>query len=254
MRTPLAVERRQLHNAQVPTSVFVVTRSSGEAMTFQVPETRSVLASADLELRDAGEDGSIQFSGTAAVFDKRSEDLGGFTEFVARGAFRRALDAHPDTRALFNHNENYVLGRTKNNTLDMREDPRGLRAYFRAADTSYARDIQTLVKRGDVDQMSFAFTVERDRWEEDSAGEITRTILEVRDLYDVSIVTYPAYRQTDASARSELNAPDEPVEGELAESLAPDETDETGAATARKALALTELREWSTRCLAIDSE
>jgi len=260
MTEPLAVERRHLHNASVPSSVYVVTRSSGEPVTFTVPEKRSLVAAADLEMRGTcpdcagvgcpecgmtgqrdAENGDIQFQGTAAVFDKRSQDLGGFTEFVARGAFRKALDAHQDVRALFNHDPNLVLGRTKNNTLDMREDPRGLRAYFRAADTSYARDIRTLVKRGDIDQMSFAFTVDQDRWEENSDGQITRTILQVRDLYDVSIVTYPAYSQTDASAR-ELDTADAvataEADSEPAPQIARDGVGGTDAEAAEGRLAL----------------
>jgi HK97 family phage prohead protease len=251
MRTPLAVERRQLHNAQVPTSVFVVTRSSGEAVTFQVPETRSLTASATVEARD-GE--KTKFYGTAAVFDQRSEDLGGFTEFVGRGFFTKVLRSNPDTRALYNHNENYVLGRTTNGTLVMREGVKGLETEVDPPNTTYARDLEILLRDGYVDQMSFAFTVARDRWEEDESGLITRTLLEAGSLPDVSYVTYPAYLQTDAYARSTDLVSDESEEGELASSLALDDAGEDDAAKARKATALTELREWSTRCLAIDSE
>lgn len=217
-----AVERRHLHGAATPASIYTLTGEDGEQRTFQVPELRTIIAPTVIEERAAcpacGSDcpdgaaacpecgaglasAGLHFRGHAAVFDSASEDLGGFTEYVARGAFKRALDRHPDVRALFNHDPNYVLGRTKSKTLDLREDPRGLHYYVKAPDVSYVRDLRTLMRRGDVDQSSFAFTVERDRWAEQD-GKVTRTILEVRDLYDVSVVTTPAYPEADASART----------------------------------------------------
>ena len=221
-----AVEKRHLHDAATPASIFTLTGEDGEQRTFQVPEVRTLVAPTVIEERaacpacgcdcpdgaaacpDCGAQlassaggGAFHFRGHAAVFDSASEDLGGFTEYVARGAFKRALDKHPDVRALFNHDPNYVLGRTKSKTLDLREDPRGLHYYVTAPDVSYARDLRALMLRGDIDQSSFAFTVERDKWVEQD-GKVTRTIQEIRDLYDVSVVTVPAYPEADASART----------------------------------------------------
>lgn len=217
-----AVERRHLHGAATPASIYTLTGEDGEQRTFQVPELRTIIAPTVIEERAAcpacGSDcpdgaaacpecgaglasAGLHFRGHAAVFDSASEDLGGFTEYVARGAFKRALDRHPDVRALFNHDPNYVLGRTKSKTLDLREDPRGLHYYVVAPDVQYARDLRTLMLRGDIDQSSFAFTVERDKWVEQD-GKVTRTIHEIRDLYDVSVVTVPAYPEADASART----------------------------------------------------
>lgn len=202
----LSAERRSLHNAAVPTAMYTLRTRAGDERQFRLPERREFCVPAELEarveLRD-GEDGpeELVFSGHAAVFDRRSVPLGFFEDFyevIARGAFRRALDRGVDCRALFNHQPHMVLGRTKANTLDLREDPLGLHYFARSAPTSYATDLRMLIDRGDVDQSSFAFTVERERWEEDEDGVITRTILEVKDLFDVSPVTYPAYEQTDA--------------------------------------------------------
>jgi HK97 family phage prohead protease len=96
---------------------------------------------------------------------------------------------------LFNHDPSLILGRTKAGTLALREDDVGLHIELEPADTSYARDLMESIKRGDIDQMSFAFRVIRDRWtyNEDDLDE--RELLEVA-LYDVAPVTYPFYEGT----------------------------------------------------------
>jgi HK97 family phage prohead protease len=176
----------------------------GELRTVQLEETRSMTAPITVD-ETVQVDGPPVFRGHAAVFDMESQDLGGFRETIARGAFRKAIGEQQDTVALFNHDPNLVLGRTTNNTLTLREDPRGLHAEFEAPDTTFARDIRELVRRGDVSQMSFAFTVAKDDWQERSDGSIVRRVLEVDRLHDVSLVTSPAYLQTDAqSVRTDL--------------------------------------------------
>ena len=182
--------------------------AAGALREVKLPETRSMLAPISVEA-ETKDDQAPVFRGHAAVFDKESQDLGGFTEVIARGAFRRALTESQDTVALFNHDSNLVLGRTTNRTLELKEDPRGLHAEFNAPDTQYARDIRELVKRGDVHQMSFAFTVLRDDWQERSDGTVLRRVLEVDRLYDVSLVTPPAYTQTTAEAVRDLNLTDD---------------------------------------------
>lgn len=156
---------------------------------------------------DGGADLPIVFTGHAAVFDRLSHDLGGFRERVKRGAFRKVLDASADVVALVNHDPSMVLARTRPGTLQLREDPRGLHAYIDSADTTYARDLRELVRRGDVDSMSFGFTVQADEWAQKD-GEVIRTITEIGDLLDVSVVTFPAYPQTDVQARSADDAAD----------------------------------------------
>jgi len=138
--------------------------------------------------------------GYAAVFNKYSEDIGGFRERIAPGAFSKVLG--DDVRALFNHDNDMVLGRSKSGTLRLREDDQGLRTEIDLPDTQFARDLWQSVKRGDVDQMSFAFRTEKDTWAMDQEGNVERTILEFKALYDVSIVTYPAYPDTSVALRA----------------------------------------------------
>lgn len=143
-------------------------------------------------------DGKIQFKGHAAVFNTPT-DMGWFIEEIRPGAFTRAIK-EDDVRALFNHNPNYVLGRNKAGTLKLSEDATGLVNEIDAPDTQYAKDLEILVKRGDVNQESFAFVPLKEEWDFKS-DPAKRTILEAK-LYDVSIVTYPAYESTDVSART----------------------------------------------------
>lgn len=158
-----------------------------------------------VELRE-DDDGKIVFVGHAAVFDRLSDDLGGFRERIQRGAFRKVLDADADVRFLFNHNADNILARTSSGTMELREDPKGLRVYAELAPTTLGRDLKVLVQRGDVSQMSFAFRVYpdgKDVWQEED-GELIRTIVSFSDLLDVGAVTYPAYPQTDAGIRSQV--------------------------------------------------
>jgi HK97 family phage prohead protease len=139
--------------------------------------------------------------GHAAVFDKLSVPLMGFREKVSPGAFSKSIKKS-DIRALWNHNPDYVLGRNKSGTLTLEEDNKGLAIEISPPDTQWARDLMETIRRGDVDQMSFAFQVAKDSWDE-SGKESVRTLEEV-DLFDVSPVTYPAYPQTDVKVRSFL--------------------------------------------------
>lgn len=160
-------------------------------------EYRSFPFLPEVETRD-GEKPRIV--GYAAVFDTPSEPLGGFREIIRRGAFSRAI-REGDVRALWNHDPRYVLGRTKSGTLFLREDIHGLRVEIDPPDTQWARDFMESIRRGDVDQMSFAFRALQDRWLTDDSGAV-RELLEV-DLYDVSPVTFPAYPTTAVAVRSE---------------------------------------------------
>lgn len=160
------------------------------------PEYRS-FALSNIEIRS--EDDTPKMTGHAAVFDSLSEDLGYFREKIAHGAFSKTIQ-EADVRALWNHDSNYVLGRTKSGTLKLWEDERGLAVEITPPDTQWAKDLLTSMKRGDVDQMSFGFQVVKDDWEETADG-LVRTLREVK-LFDVSPVTYPAYPATDIYARS----------------------------------------------------
>jgi HK97 family phage prohead protease len=148
-------------------------------------------------------DGRKNISGFAAVFDKESEDLGGFVERIAPGAFREALK-NSDCRCLFNHDQNLVLGRESANTLRLEEREKGLWMEIIPPDTSIARDLMKSIERGDISAQSFAFTVAEDEWKnmDDQKKMTVRTITKIAALYDVGPVTYPAYPQTSAALRS----------------------------------------------------
>jgi len=149
----------------------------------------------------ADSDNSV--SGHAAVFNVRSHDLG-FREVIQPGAFADAILRGDDVKFLLNH-EGLPLARTRSGTLRLTEDDRGLA--FRATLDPTDPDAQRLlpkVKRGDLSEMSFAFSVQDrskdEKWTRDG-GDMVRTLIRV-SLFDVSAVTFPAYPSTDLSARS----------------------------------------------------
>jgi HK97 family phage prohead protease len=147
-----------------------------------------------------------QIRGYAAVFNSLSEDLGGFREVIAPGAFRKALASDPDVLCVVNHSIDRLLGRMSNGTCRVSEDDKGLMFECDLPDTSDGRDVRELIKRGDMSQCSFGFQVDEDNWEEvpdeDDPEEmsIRRTVLSVRSLRDVSPVVTPAYPQTNVKA------------------------------------------------------
>jgi hypothetical protein len=164
---------------------------------------------AEIELR--ADDAEPVVAGYAAVFHELSEDLGGFREVIMPGAFTDALKAS-DIRALFNHDPSQIVARTKNGTLRVWEDDKGLRYEFTPnMKTQAGRDLVELVKRGDVDQSSFAFSMDGGVEEWDDSGDMPiRRIKRVARLYDVSPVTYPAYPATEVQvARSVFDALEE---------------------------------------------
>ena len=146
------------------------------------------------------EDGKKLIRGHAAVFNSET-DLGWFRERIAPGAFSESI-GKDDVRALFNHDENFILGRNKAGTLTMREDEQGLYVEIDPPDTQVARDLVTSIERGDISQMSFGFQTIKDSWEtEENAAKDLRTLEKVK-LWDVSPVTFPAYQETDVAVRS----------------------------------------------------
>lgn len=156
-----------------------------------------------LELR-ASDGGGQRLVGHAAVFNQLSDDLGGFREQVAPGAFADAIANKDDVRALFNHDPNFVLGRTASKTLVLAEDARGLLIDILLPDTPTVNDLVIApIKRSDVSQMSFAFGVRPggQDWAKNEDGVNIRTLKRLR-LFDVSPVTFPAYPQTDVAVRS----------------------------------------------------
>lgn len=156
-----------------------------------------------IEARNQGDAETVdtpKVEGYASVFNETA-DLGPFTETIDRSAFENVMNN--DVRMLFNHDPNFPLARSKNGegTLEMRVDDKGVFFSFPVGPQSYAKDLHESIKRGDVDQASFAFTVESDQWEERD-GKPHRHITRLGSLTDLSVVTYPAYTATEVMARS----------------------------------------------------
>jgi HK97 family phage prohead protease len=186
-------------------------------MTETIPEPvairREIVVPLDsVEWRDSGDaahKNETTLRGHAAVFNSLSEDLGGFRELIEPGFFRAALRKSPDVRLLFNHDPNYVMARTASGTLELREDSVGLRVFATVDKTiGWVKDLRTSMQRGDVDQMSFAFTLTDvgDDWAVTEDGEVVRTLRAdgAEQIFDASVVTYPAYSATSVNMRSLL--------------------------------------------------
>lgn len=152
----------------------------------------------DFTTREDGEDLTIE--GYFAVFNSNYDIGYGMSEEIAPGAFTEALGG--DVRALVNHDTTLVLGRNKAGTLQLREDSHGLWGSVRInPNDSAATDLYARVKRGDVDGCSIGFDIAEEETEFLENGDIHWTIKEVI-LYEVSCCTFPAYEQTNISARS----------------------------------------------------
>jgi HK97 family phage prohead protease len=161
-----------------------------------------------ISFRQADDNHGPRISGWAARFNVLSHDLGGFRERIRPGTFFNSLQSDRDCMCLVNHDPNLILGRKKNGTLSLMEDQFGLRMACNLPDTSTGRDINTLVKRGDLSEMSFAFSVdsEGEEWDDelDDQGERckVRTLTRVA-LHDVSVVASPAYPATSVNVSAD---------------------------------------------------
>jgi HK97 family phage prohead protease len=152
------------------------------------------------EIRVEGDDKGKRLVGYAAVFNVLS-DFGYFREKIAPGAFTEAI-AQDDVRSLFNHDSSLVLGRNKAKTLRMKEDDEGLLTVTDVPDTTVGRDLLISVDRGDITGMSFAFRMLKEEWDNEDEDETPiRTLTKVK-LFDISVVTYPAYPDTSVGVRS----------------------------------------------------
>jgi len=158
--------------------------------------------SSAVEIRQA-DDGNATLVGLAAVFDSLSENLGGFREQIMPGAFDDADMS--DVRGLFNHDANFVLGRTRSDTLELEITKKGLRFEIDLPDTQTIRDLVLgPIQRGDVDQSSFGFIVAPGgaSFDENEDGVLIRTITKFQRIFDVSPVTFPAFQDTQVSEAS----------------------------------------------------
>ncbi|MFD0897323.1 HK97 family phage prohead protease [Loigolactobacillus binensis] len=169
-------------------------------------ETRQITTTLNLRQIEDSEESVIE--GYALKFNKPSDILGGFVRF------REILDSHAldetdmaNVVATFNHDQNQVLGRTGIN-LDLEVDNIGLKFRVKPTDTQFARDLLTNIKAGVINQCSFAFTIPNEKgaeeWEdsEEEGVDYQRTIRKIDHLYDVSVVTTPAYPDTEVMVGS----------------------------------------------------
>jgi HK97 family phage prohead protease len=168
-------------------------------------EVRTISSS----LRAAPKADDFTLEGVACRYNSLSKDLNGFREKVLPGAFALAVASRQDTKCLFNHSQDKVLGRVQNGTLKLTDTPEGLsfRCQLDPTNTEH-RNLYQSVKRGDINEMSWAFTLEdgdddfSEGYDDDGKRCTIRSIRNVSNLFDVSIVTSPAYNSTSVQARS----------------------------------------------------
>ena len=154
----------------------------------------------NLSTRDVTENNSRIVTGYAAVFNSRTLLWEGLEEVISPGAFSKAL-SNSDVRCLFDHDWGKVLGRTKSGTLRLEEDERGLKFKVELPNTTDANNLIESMSRGDIDQCSFGFIPTEETWDYNT-DPVLRTVNEV-ELFEVSIVSLPAYEDTEATlARS----------------------------------------------------
>lgn len=166
---------------------------------------RRYVTQADLQITDseALEKGQLpRIGGYAAVFNLDTE-IFGFKERIAPGAFSRSIREKSDVRALVDHESSQIIGRTKNGSLKLSEDERGLRTEIEPPKTTLAADLVTNIRNGNLDGMSFGFFAREEEWSTEE-GVNVRTLKDV-ELIDVSIVTFPAYPQTSVAVRKRLD-------------------------------------------------
>ena len=158
-----------------------------------------------IEIRSGGDLRTIstnKLAGYAAVYNSKSQDLGGFVERIISGAFKKSLTNPGHIRALYEHDQQKMLGRVGSGTLKLEENSKGLYFELSLPDTSYARDLGILVERGDINGCSFGFQVPPggDHWEMID-GVLTRDVSNV-DLREITITGNPAYLDTTVAVRS----------------------------------------------------
>jgi HK97 family phage prohead protease len=172
----------------------IALKIDGPQVESKEPEVRT--NSVDFEVRAEGD--GMTFTGYASVFNSPSEDLGGFVEYVAPGAFKRSLQSRNEVKLLWNHDSGEPLASLRGGTMQLFEDSVGLKVTAQLPNTTRGRDIAELLRTKVIDSMSFGFNVIKDSWSRDGQ---TRTLESVR-LFEVSVVSFPAYEATVAQVRS----------------------------------------------------
>lgn len=153
------------------------------------------------------DDGKMQVTGYAAVFESLSVPIFGFREKIRAGAFKNTITKN-NIRALWNHNRDFVLGSMGNGSLKLSEDDRGLRFELDIADTQIGRDAFVSIGRRDVDGVSFSFSAVKQEWDETDPKNVIRTLVEV-ECDEISPTAFPAYEETSVSTRTAKDAYEE---------------------------------------------
>ena len=181
-----------------------------------MPANNSEIRNIDIRFENNTEDEPLKLRGYAIVYNALSEPLYGdlFRERIKSSAFTKSL-AQDDQVCLWGHDTRYVLGRKSAGTLILREDEKGLYFEVELPNTTWARDLKESVNRGDIKQMSFGFKVKDDEWidDEDIIKEYGMPIREVKEivLHEISLVTFPAYPQTNVRDKNDIYVPKPPI-------------------------------------------
>ena len=181
--------------------------SSLEKFDAEVRKSSGVIEQREFRMESMEHNGDV-VRGYAAVYDSDSEFMG-YYEQIEKGAFDDVMN--DDVRAYYNHDENYLLGRVSSGPLRIGTDKRGLYYEVDLPNTTYANDLVELMKRGDINQSSFAFLIGQDRWEERD-GKTYRIIEKVSRLIDVSPVAMPAYQMATSELKRDLETETPPIE------------------------------------------
>jgi HK97 family phage prohead protease len=187
-----AAQRTLAYADRIVTRLEEENRATVSVESENMAKVEQRINTAQFEIRE--DEAGMTFEGYAAIFDSPSEPLP-FIERIKRGAFNRSLkQARNDIKLLWNHDTSAVLGSTRAGTLKLVEDNRGLKVTGTLPNTTMGRDAAVLLKRGDVDSMSFGFSVPSggDSWNEDGSERVLKSVR----LHEVSIVAFPAYTST----------------------------------------------------------
>jgi HK97 family phage prohead protease len=187
-----AAQRTLAYADRIVTRLEEENRATVSVESENMAKVEQRINTAQFEIRE--DEAGMTFEGYAAIFDSPSEPLP-FIERIKRGAFNRSLkQARNDIKLLWNHDTSAVLGSTRAGTLKLVEDNRGLKVTGTLPNTTMGRDAAVLLKRGDVDSMSFGFSVPSggDSWNDDGSERVLKSVR----LHEVSIVAFPAYTST----------------------------------------------------------
>lgn len=166
----------------------------------------------NIKVRNTGSDEAIYIDGYASVFNQRSrliyEDGKFFYEIIKEGAFDEVLRSdNLNVKAVLNHNEEKLLGRTKSGTLELTVDETGLKYSIRMGNTQLHKDTIEMVERGDLSESSFKYRVKKgdSTFERDENGDLLHIVSRISGLYDISLVNDGAFANTDVTIRSAIN-------------------------------------------------